>query len=386
MPIRKLPSEHSKADVGSFIGSIGHIFYDPTFGSLKLSDGITPGGITITPPAALNTADNTWYVDTSRTDINPAVSTGSFSNPFLTITAALEYIEAKIADGSLSNFDETSSIVINPQFIVLTSSTVEDITLTRGHIYIIGNTPNSGHIPIWIQGHVTITPQASTGNAKAANDFGLFHVAVLPSGANHGITITGSNPSQIYLQDVYVYQDNSTKSCVYANNTGTGTTIELSGCRMGRSSGSTFLIDIQRGHCKINDLETNGIGQALNFANDSTGTLLYSTVDANIGAVITLSGSAAFGMGNCILNNTSATGNSYGINMSGTAGIQFGTCTFNIPSATGPGDIRVSNRAINGGSGNYVIFTGVVFQYGTNNQISTEINTAALTTSFINPP
>ena len=323
--------------------------------------------------ATFNTGDNIWNVDPSRTDTYTA--DGTLSKPFKSITATLAAIEVKIAAGTLTQFDPTASIVLNPQFIILSSSTVEDVALTRGHIYIIGATPNAGHVPVWIQGHVTITPGASTGNAKATNDFGLFSVAVLATGA-HGITVNGTNPARVYLEGVYVYQNTSGYSCVYMTNSGATTKLEMTDCTVGRANGSTYLIDVQNGYCKIDNLETNGVGQALNFANASTGTMLNSVIDAGVGAVITLSGTVAFGMGNCILNNTSSASNTYGVTMSGTASMQFGVCTFNVPLAD------ATNRAINGVAGNVVLYTNPVFQYGTCNKISSAITLIPLTTTW----
>ena len=360
--------------VSTFIGKKGDIFYDPTIGSLRLSNGITPGGISITEPTVVSVADNRWYVDPSRTDIPTGTSTGSLNNPFLSITSALAYIEARIADGSLT-ITISGTVVDNPQFIILTSATTENITLTRGHVYIVGDTPDAGHVPIWIHGHVTITPSSATDGVNV-NRFGLFHVAVIPTGAYHGIEINGSNACKVYLEDTYVWQGNDTKACVYANNTGSGSRVELLGCTMSKDVGSGYLIDIQRGYCKIDNLETNGNGQVLNQANDSTGTMLNSVIDANTGAVVTLSGTVAWGMGTSILNNTSTAANSYGVSMSGTASMQFGVCTFNIPSA------QATNRAIKGIAGNTVLYTNPVFQYGTCDKISTAITLIPLDTIF----
>jgi hypothetical protein len=373
MTIRKLVSKAVAGTVGAYVGRAGEISFDPVIGALKLSNGVTPGGIAITEPTAINTGDNRWYVDPSRTDLNPAASTGNLTNPFLTITAALAYIEARIADGSLSSFDPTANIVLNPQFIILTSSTTEDVNLTRGHIYIVGDTPDAGHVPIWIQGHVTITPGGAT---KAINDFGLFHVAVLPTGNFHGVKVTGSAACRVYLEDVYVYQGTAGYSCVYQDNSDVTTKLEMVDCHVSRDSGSDFLVDIQSAYCKIDNLETNGQGQALNYANASTGTMLNSVIDAGVGAVITLSGTVQFGMGNCILNNTSAAANTYGVNMSGTASIQFGVCTFNVPAG------QATNRAINGVAGNVVLYSGPIFQYLTCDKISTAITLIPLDTTF----
>lgn len=358
----------------SHIGVSGELFYDPEIGSIKLSNGTTAGGITVTEPISVNVADNQWYVDPSRTDIVVGTSTGSQNNPFLTITQALAYIDARIADGSLT-IDINGAIIDNPQFIQLMSSTTENITLTRGNIFISSVTPDAGHVPIWIHGHVIITPADSSANAINVNRFGLFNVAIIPS-ANHAIELAGTNPAKLYIEDTYVYQQNSSKSCVYANNTGTGSRVELLNCSMSRASGSTYLIDIQRGYCKIENLETNAIGQVLNQANDSTGTMVNCSIDANTGAVVTLSGTVQFGMGTCILNNTGAAANTYGVSMSGTASMQFGVCTFNIPAA------QATNRAINGVAGNTVLYANPIFQYGTCDKISTEITLVPLDTAF----
>ena len=357
----------------TFIGQYGEVFYDPALGNLRLADGVTIGGLPLTQPNAI--ADNRWYVDPIRTDIVLGTATGSLANPFLTITEALAYIEARIADGSLV-ISISGSIVDNPQFIILVSSTTENVTLTRGNIFIIGDTSDAGHIPIWINGKVVITPADSSGNALNVNRFGLSHVAVKTDVANHSIELGGTNPAKVYLQDVYCYQVNATKSCVYANNTGTGSRVELYDCTMARASGSVFLIDIRRGYCTIDNLETNGTGQVLNMANDSTGNMLRSIVDADTGAVVTLSGTVQWGMGEVILNNTSTAVNTYGVSMSGTATIQFGVCTFNIPAA------QATNRAINGIAGNVVLYANPIFQYLTCDKISTAITLIPLDTTF----
>jgi hypothetical protein len=348
------------------LGSDGVLTLPSTVGDIK-RDGI---GLFA---SLVHTSDNMWNVDPSRTDTYTA--NGSVIKPFKTIAAALAYIEAKIADTSLT-ITINGAVVDNPQFIFLKSSITENVTLTRGNIFIIGETPDAGHIPIWIDGYVTITPSDSSANAINVNRFGLFHVAVRTNSANHSVQITGTNPSKLYLQDLYAYQNNSTKSCVYADNTGTGSRVEMYDCTLGRSSGSTYLIDIQRGFCSINNLETNGIGQVLNMANDSTGSMLRSGIEANTGAVVTLSGSAQWGMGVSILTNTGTAANTYGVNMSGTATMQFGVCTFNIPAA------QATNRAINGTATNVVLYSGPVFQYGSTNKISSAITLIPLTTTF----
>jgi hypothetical protein len=342
--------------------------------SLPLTGDIKRGGVGVGLfESLIHTTNNMWHVDPSRPDTYTA--NGSVLKPFKTIAEALAYIEAKIADSSLT-INISGAVVDNPQFIFLKSSITENVTLTRGNIFIVGETPDAGHIPIWIEGYVTITPADSSANAINVNRFGLSNIAIRTNSANHGIEINGANPTQIYLQDTYCYQGNATKSCVYANNTGTGSRVEMYDCTMSRASGSVYLIDIQHGFCSINNLETNGTGQVLNQANASTGTMLRSALDANTGSVITLSGSVQWGMGEVILNNTSTAANTYGVNMSGTATMQFGVCTFNIPAA------QATNRAINGTATNMVLYADPIFQYGSTNKISTAITLIPLATTF----
>lgn len=365
-----IPTSFSTLVNGAYTASFG------SDGVLTLPAGvgdIKRDGVSVFAPL-VNNSDNVWNVDPSRTDTY--TPDGSLLRPFKTITAALAAIEVRIAAGTLTQFDPTANIVLSPQFIVLSSSTTEDVALTRGHIYIVGNTPAAGHVPIWIQGHITITPGATGVNAKATNDFGIFHIAVIPTGNFHGIRITGANACRVYLEDVYVYQGNNSYSCVQMDNSDATTKLEIVDGHMSRSGGSTYLIDIQSAYCKIDNLETNGQGQVLNYANAATGTMLNSVIDADVGSVITLSGTVAFGMGNCILNNTSTAANSYGVNMSGTSTMQFGVCTFNVPAA------QATNRAINGAGGNVVLYTSPIFQYGSTNRISTAITLIPLVTTF----
>jgi hypothetical protein len=323
--------------------------------------------------AAFANTSSAYNVDPTRTDTY--TPDGSILKPFKTIAAAQAAIEVKIANSTLS-FGINGAVVDNPQFIRLSSSITENVTLTRGNIFITSDTPDAGHVPIWINGYVTIIPADSSANAINVNRFGLFNVAVKTSTANHAIQVTGTNPSKLFLEDVYVYQNDATKSCVYANNTGTGSRVEITDCTLGRASGSTYLIDIQRGFCSINNLETNGIGQVLNMANDSTGNMLRSGIEANTGAVVTLSGTVQWGMGVSIITNTGTGANTHGISMSGSATIQFGVCTFNVPAA------QATNRAINGVAGNMVLYSGPIFQYGTCDKISSAVTLIPLDTTF----
>lgn len=44
MAIRKIPANYAVANALTYIGTAGHLFYDPADGKLRRSDGVTPGG------------------------------------------------------------------------------------------------------------------------------------------------------------------------------------------------------------------------------------------------------------------------------------------------------------------------------------------------------
>jgi hypothetical protein len=50
--VGKIESGRSVADISTFIGESGRLFYDTTNGNLRISDGSTPGGLAL----ALSTA------------------------------------------------------------------------------------------------------------------------------------------------------------------------------------------------------------------------------------------------------------------------------------------------------------------------------------------
>jgi len=317
---------------------------------------------------------NHWYVDPSR---NISSADGTLARPFRSIAAALAFIETRIANGSII-IGINDDLVDNPQFIVLRSGTTENVNLTRGNVIICGETPNAEHVPIWIHGTVTITPSDDSASALTINKFGLFNVSIMPpSNVGHCIEFTGTTAATLYLQGVYAYQPDGNYSCLYADNNG-GSRIDMINCTMARAGTDTYLIDIQRGTCNVDNLETNGTGQVFNFANNSIGTVLRSVLDSDSGAVITLGGTVQFGMGEVILNNT-AVANACGVLLNGTSSMQFGVCTFNVP-------VSATNRAIKGTGtpANTVLYASPIFQH-LSSTVSQGVTLTALATDFTAP-
>jgi hypothetical protein len=123
--VRKVRAGLVKIDSSVFVGEDGDIFFDIDDGSLRLSNGSTPGGITIaagidgsySPPTASTTTKGVVKIDGTTIDINNevisvrngVVTTGSYSNP--SWIADLDYSKLTSAPTALSQFANDTGYV-----------------------------------------------------------------------------------------------------------------------------------------------------------------------------------------------------------------------------------------------------------------------------------
>lgn len=235
----------------TFVGDEGEVFYDPNDGVLKISDGSTPTGLVMNPlmPVGFFTPpDNHWYVNPNRTDTY--TSTGSVAAPYKTVGAALSAIQDALQTGIVSFTDNGDSIA-NPQFIILQSSTTENIGLTTGHIYIQGDTTSGSQMPIWIYGTVTINP---TGGTLYQNRFGLSNLGIVNSesgiGATHSLKVTGSAPLRCYLNDCNIIAGSTGNQAIFMDNSGTGTQLYSEVQQLSRAglAGTDYVVKVSKGY------------------------------------------------------------------------------------------------------------------------------------------
>jgi len=354
------------ANPNDFVGDEGEVFYNPNDGVLKISDGSTPTGIVMNPimPVGFFTPpDNHWYVNPARTDIY--TSTGSVAAPYKTVGAALSAIQNALQTGIVSFTDNGDSIA-NPQFVILQSSTTENIGLTTGHIYIQGDTTSGSQMPIWIYGTVTINP---TVGSLYQNRFGISNLGIVNTGSNpgigttHSLIVTGSAPLRCYLNDCNIIAGSTGNQAIFMDNSGTGTQLYAEVQQLSRAgtSGTDYVVKVSKGYAFFSNCSTGGSTATFNVSGTGTLQIQYSKIDSAGEACVKVDG------GTCIVTSTSLT-NTVGHGVSMTAGTLVTINNyFDIPTSP------ATNRAIAGVSGVTVLHSNTVVAFGKNAKYSTAI-------------
>lgn len=354
------------ANPTTFVGDEGEVFYNPNDGVLKISDGSTPTGIVMNPlmPVGFFTPpDNHWYVNPARTDTY--TSTGSVAAPYKTVGAALSAIQNALQTGIVSFTDNGDSIA-NPQFVILQSSTTENIGLTTGHIYIQGDTTSGSQMPIWIYGTVTINP---TVGSLYQNRFGLSNLGIVNTGSNpgigttHSLIVTGSAPLRCYLNDCNIIAGSTGNQAIFMDNSGTGTQLYAEVQQLSRAgtSGTDYVVKVSKGYAFFSNCSTSGSTATFNVSGIGTLQIQYSKIESAGEACVKVDG------GTAIVTSTSLT-NTVGHGVSMTAGTLVTINNyFDIPTSP------ATNRAIAGVSGVTVLHSNTVVAFGKTTKYSTAI-------------
>ena len=354
------------ANPTTFVGDEGEVFYDPSDGILKISDGSTPTGLVMNPlmPVGFFTPpDNHWYVNPARTDTY--TSTGSVAAPYKTVGAALSAIQNALQTGIVSFTDNGDSIA-NPQFIILQSSTTENIGLTTGHIYIQGDTTSGSQMPIWIYGTVTINPTVGT---LYQNRFGLSNLGIVNTGSNpgigttHSLIVTGSAPLRCYLNDCNIIAGSTGNQAIFMDNSGTGTQLYAEVQQLSRAgtSGTDYVVKVSKGYAFFSNCSTGGSTATFNVSGTGTLQIQYSKIESAGEACVKVDGGTAIVSSTSLLNTVG-----HGVSMTAGALVTINNY-FDIPTSP------ATNRAIAGVSGVTVLHSNTVVAFGKNAKYSTAI-------------
>ena len=354
------------ANPTTFVGDEGEVFYNPNDGVLKISDGSTPTGLVMNPlmPVGFFTPpDNHWYVNPARTDTY--TSTGSVAAPYKTVGAALSAIQNALQTGIVSFTDNGDSIA-NPQFIILQSSTTENIGLTTGHIYIQGDTTSGSQMPIWIYGTVTINPTVGT---LYQNRFGLSNLGIVNTGSNpgigttHSLKITGSAPLRCYLNDCNIIAGSTGNQAIFMDNSGTGTQLYAEVQQLSRagSAGTDYVVKVSKGYSFFSNCSTGGSTATFNVSGTGTLQIQYSKIESAGEACVKVDGGTAIVTSTSLLNTVG-----HGVSMTAGTLVTINNY-FDIPLSP------ATNRAIAGVSGVTVLHSNTVVAFGKNAKYSTAI-------------
>ena len=295
---------------------------------------------------------NYWFCDPDRTDTYTA--NGSQARPYKTLQAAIN------AANAIAPTDVT------PQFVILQGTATENINLTVPHVYLVGD-HGSLHTPIVLNGKVTVQ---ATGGTLVGNRFSIQGIEIIGAADDNCITMTGTAPQKLFLQDVWLYAS-GTGGGLYQDNTGAGSYTQGHSVKVTHEgSGDVYCFNIVKGYGDFSLVETSGAEQV---GAAQTGAQLYfrdSELDADGDAVLEVYGTGTVSVTNCVVSNTKANSSGIVINAAGGTAVVFNSI-FQIPTGTG--------KVILGASGGTVAYSGMNLYPGFNTSLSTTLSLAPIT-------
>jgi len=262
---------------------------------------------------------NEYYVLAGFSGDSP--SDGSKASPYPTIAAA---ISAADADGHSAT---------NPAFIILLSNIAEDVTISTGGIWLTSDYGTGTQGSVTLSGSITIN---GDDNRLSANHFSISNLRIVAPIDSPGVLFTGTNPQRLYMRDLWIDASGTTGSCIYADNTGTGSVCHLNTGHLTHSgSGDVYCFDAEYGGMYLTDIETSGSNvQVAKVGSGATLTLDSSEIDATGEAAIEVYGGILV-VTRSTINNTKARSHGIACKTSGSV-VTIGDCLFNIhPDAAG---------------------------------------------------
>ena len=373
----------------------GTIAVDTVSRQLKIHNGVTAGGLDLAITPADIPVTNQYFVDPARTDTY--TSTGTILKPFKTITAAQAAIETAITAGTITLAGS------NPVYIILTGNITENITMSRGHVFLVGFN-STIHAPIYLNGTITISGSATGSGSIDANHFSLQGLAISAPTQKACVHFTGANAQRLFVKDLWLTaRGNQTGSTPLTDAGGYGIYADCTGYRASPASNSVIHgSDLKISHTGTGDVYCFKIGGqgiaatvSADFANVETsgatqvgavssGCLLAfsnSELDANGEVCLESYGSGVLSVANSSITNA-ATGESYGIWLHTAGGAALVTNTIiDVESS------NANSRMIKGVAGTALFYKNIMIGRATttpfgehNKKIDSAVTAVAITT------
>jgi hypothetical protein len=299
------------------------------------ADGATgPTGPTGATPVIPVT--NTLYVDFLRTD--SYTENGARETPYKTLADAV----------AVAN---TIGGASTPMSIILLSnnSVAENVTITKGHVSIIGENSSGVSGIIRFTGSMTFNGDAASisANRFAISDFEIIGVADV-----NVIEFSGTNPQRLFINDIWVTVNGAAHG-VNMTNTGASSTINAVHLKVSHNgTGHYHAVNVTAGTANIEAMDTSGaevgiIGidsGSVNLRNSELVSAGEYAIDVYTGGTLSVANSSI----------TTTAANSSGIILrdAGTVAI-IGNVSFNVPAAG-------TGRAVDGVAGS-VVYHGPVY-------------------------
>ena len=362
MPSRLFKGEHVSSGLTKL--RPGTLTVDTTTFRLKIHDGVTTGGIDLFDSATDYPTTNQYFIDPARTD--SYTPTGTIDKPFKSIATAQAAIELAITAGTISPAEAS------PVFMILCANTTENITLSRGHVFL--TTMNGSiHAPVYLFGTITVSGTSTGASAIDTNHFVITGLTINAPTQKACIYFTGSNAQRLMLSDIWMTATGvQTGSTIFTNAGGYGIYADCTGYRASDSKNSSIHGDniklshngtgdvycIQVGKADgtsrvaldLRNVESSGAAQVGVVSTGCSMSFTNSELTANNEVCLESYGTGAITVSNSIIGNNN-TGDSYGVWLHSAGGSAIIiNCVFSVVSST------AASRAVHGVAGSYYIY------------------------------
>lgn len=255
-------------------------------------------------------------------------------------------------------------------FIVISQDRVENISLTKGGIFITGLLSSGTHSPIRVTGQVTIN---GIDNNIVDNHFAIQGLEIIGPSAQQAVLFTGTNPQRLFLKDVWITAQGVGGHCIESANTGIGSTIEADDIKASHT-GSGYAIHAISGTTTIDNLESSGTISVGRVETGASLSIVDSECDANAATCFDVAAGGTLTLGRSVVENIATNG--IGINLLAAGAVAVvGNVLFNTPLAG-------TGRAVNGVAGSFMYYQFIAFYPGT----STKVNPAIISTALVSTP
>jgi len=265
------------------------------------------------------------YVDFLRTDTY--IASGSRNYPFRTLALAYASASASVSD-------------TNPKIIVLLSgnTVAENITFSKGHIFLVGENCSGTHAPIIFTGSLTFTgPNVSL----SSNHFAVTGIELVGVSGVDVITFSGSYPQRLFMRDVWITVNGSAHGINMTNN-GTGSVLHTNDCKFSHNgSGHYHCVNITAGTANIDTSESSGSTVGVIGITNGTCNITSSDIASAGDYAIDIYAGGVLSLANSKITTTAA--NSIGISLTHVTSVAIvGNVSFSVPASATTG------RAISG--------------------------------------
>lgn len=426
---RFLVEKLGDSDPSQFVGNQGEVFYDPNNPLLKLSDGSTPGGVSVSGEGGGNdsrissTQISDWDTAYSWGDHSTAGYLTSFeeTDPVFSASDAAGIISSDISnwdtaygwgDHSVVGYQTATTtsyaqtLIVDPNGSDVTGNggpnapfqTVQaahdyadtnipvanqvivklnggsyagNLLVTRPNIHFVG--PTYGQTKSTrISGIVTVSTASSVSGA--ANDMVTFeNILIASNSGTSAVTIGGTFGCAVTFKDVYVFTASSTAKCVDVTSTAPGgIKVGMKNVVLQNQLSSETSLDLSNTYfANVDTLVVYG-GTGPTMEISTTDAVVYNSrfdssgVSTSIYATSSFTaGKPALVLGNATITNTTA--NATGIDIASGAITNVAQVAFNVGTSAGTG------FAVKGVLGSVFVNGNNLIVPGSNNKVSTAI-------------